>query len=86
MILRQDYEYKIIAGRVVSQTENGVTFDPEREGAFIEKGRSNYIGHLLLGHSPMAARDSALIPLKIGSRPKGAMAAGLLGGAIGGAL
>ncbi len=184
LIIRQDYEYKIIAGKVVSQTASGVTFDPEREGAFydpkpefhrfdrieafidqngrvvagaipsklskkislelylkpghdakakpfkltlkpnepfgfciphgvynlnairfidkegnvdigvnypaleiqIDKNRSNYVGHLLLGHSKMTAKDSVLIPLKVGPRPKGAMAAGLLGGAIGGAL
>ena len=184
LIIRKDYEFDILFGQVISQTDKGVTFDPDREGVFydpkpeffpftlleafidqngrviagaipaklskaislevhlkaknvsetkpyklllkpnesfgycipsgvyhvsairfvdkegnvdigvnypileiqIEKGRSNYIGHLLLGHSPIAVRDSVLIPFKIGSRPRGAMAAGILGGAIGGAL
>jgi hypothetical protein len=36
LILRQDYEYKIISGTVISQTETGVTFDPDREGAFYD--------------------------------------------------
>jgi len=184
LIIQKNAEYKILSGRVISQTEKGVNFDPDREGvlydpkaeffafdrieAFIDqngrivagaipnklsktislelhlkaqsapqakpykltlkanepfgycipsgiyevsaihfidkngnvdigvgyptleiqiiKGHSNYIGHLLLGHSQMAARDSVLIPFKIGARPYGAAAAGFLGGAIGGAL
>ncbi len=79
--------YNVNAIRFVDKEGNvdiGVNY-PELE-IRIEKGCSNYIGHLLLGHSKMAAKDSVLIPLKIGSRPKGAVTAGLLGGAIGGAL
>lgn len=184
LIMRKAGEYKIIHGKVISQTGQGVTFDPEREGAFydpkpeffafdkleafiaedgrlvagaipaklanpialeihlkeknrpgakpyrlrlepnaafgyclpagtyevsaiafrdrkgnidlgvdypkleiaLEHGRVNYLGHLRLGRSPAVLRDSVLIPIKIGARPGGAMAAGILGGAIGGAL
>lgn len=184
LILRKNSEYKILGGKILSQTKTGVKFDPEREGAFydpqpefypfekiaafideqgrviagaippelserimfelhlqprndaaakpfrlvlhsgarfgfcipggvysvsairfidkagnidigaeydsleiqVQKGRANYIGHLTLGDAPAVASDSVLIPFKIGARPERLMAAGALGGAIGGAL
>ena len=47
---------------------------------------SNYIGDIYLDFDNINEGEMILIPYKIVSRPQGAVAAGFLGGAIGGAL
>lgn len=52
----------------------------------VEAGASNYIGDFYLDNAPSDSQDSFEIPYKIHSRPNEAAMAGVLGGAIGGAL
>jgi hypothetical protein len=52
----------------------------------IEDNKSNYIGHLILNPQNTQLKNPIILPYKIVSRPEQATAAGILGGAIGGAL
>ncbi len=36
LIIRKNSELRVLSGKVISQTANGVTFDPNREGAFYD--------------------------------------------------
>ncbi len=79
--------YSVSAIRFIDKAGNidlGVEYDSLEIRA--QKGRANYVGHLTLGDAPTSASDSLLIPFKVGARPEGLVAAGVLGGAIGGAL
>ena len=52
----------------------------------IKDGCSNYIGHLMLNPKSSKLENPIILPYKILSRPTQSSTAGILGGAIGGAL